>query len=140
MIPDCPIGWYEFNSTCYKWFRTKSSWFEAFDVCKANNGNLAGIPDEAVNEFLVNYIPYGQVDDYCWVGGYELDAGSWAWDDGMPWAYTHWKEGEPNNDDGKNEDCLGMITWSFPNFDEEPGFWDDLHCDLEKSFVCSKQK
>ena len=140
IFPDCPPGWIEYNSVCYKWIRAKFTWFEAFDVCKANNGNLAGIPDEDVNEFLREYIPDGQAGDYCWIGGFEHDEGFWAWDDGRPWGYQNWKEGEPNHVDGNTEDCLSLITWNMPDLNEEPGLWDDLDCDLPMSFICVNSK
>ena len=120
--------------------RTKSSWYEAYDICKANNGDLAGVPDEEVNNFLREYIPSGLADDYCWLGGYEKNEGSWAWDDGHPWLYSNWQDGQPNTNPANTEDCLAMITWSSPDNSQEPGLWDDMDCSLEMAFICSKSK
>ena len=50
-------------------------------------------------------------------------------------SYTNWDGGEPNhggNGDTSTEDCAVLRHWN--------GKWNDINCDAEKEFLCSKAK
>lgn len=47
---------------------------------------------------------------------------------GLPFTYTAWRKGEPNND-GPGEDCVQV------NKSTDAG-WNDHNCDVHFNFVC----
>ena len=56
-----------------------------------------------------------------WLGGNDLHReGSWVWPSGQPFTYTNWVEGEPNDQDGK-EDCIAIDS-------PKEYKWMDLNC------------
>merc|ERR1712013_630283 len=56
-----------------------------------------------------------------WLGGNDLHReGSWVWPSGQPFPYTNWVEGEPNDQDGK-EDCIAIDS-------PKEYKWMDLNC------------
>ncbi len=63
-----------------------------------------------------------------WFGGFQPPGspdepeGDWEWVTGEPFVYTNWHVGEPNDFDGREEDCLD------PHPDGSLG-WNDSSCD-----------
>merc|ERR1712098_680929 len=56
-----------------------------------------------------------------WLGGNDLHReGSWVWPSGQPFTYTNWVEGEPDDQDGK-EDCIAIDS-------PKEYKWMDLNC------------
>jgi hypothetical protein len=64
-----------------------------------------------------------------WFGGFQPSEspnepdGDWQWVTGEPFVYTNWSPDEPNDFDGREEDCVQP----FPN--EGPPTWNDSQCD-----------
>merc|ERR1712142_1261842 len=50
--PDCPEGWADFDSECYKVFQSKKSWQDAENYCQGEGGHLASIHSEEENNFV----------------------------------------------------------------------------------------
>ena len=63
-----------------------------------------------------------------WVGG-EWTGADWEWTDQSAFTFFNWNQGEPNNFDGGEEDCLEIWT---------NGKWNDDKCDKELPSVCQK--
>ena len=63
-----------------------------------------------------------------WFGGFqswqspEEPEGGWQWVGGEPFVYTNWADDEPNDFDGREEDCMHP----HPN---RPEGWNDAACD-----------
>ena len=101
-------------------------------------GHLATIGSEGEN-FAVSADWCYPDDDPCWIGLSRPDAaitdasGPWQWTDGIPYQYTNWRSGEPNNAND-NEHCV-VIQPHFQS-DGDGGKWLDVPCDNEYRFVC----
>ena len=46
-------------------------------------------------------------------------------------SYTHWAQGEPNDWNQRNEDCVSMYV--------QNGFWNDDICDQQYNGICMKR-
>ena len=71
-----------------------------------------------------------------WIGFHDLDAfDAWIWSDNTVVSYTNWAQGEPNHGGsyGPDEDCAILRRFS-------EGQWNDINCDAEREFICSKIK
>lgn len=64
-----------------------------------------------------------------WIGLHRdpNDNSRWMWVDGSRATYTHWSNGEPN-DQGGNEDCTHM----YPSI----GKWNDEPCSRGRQYLC----
>lgn len=64
-----------------------------------------------------------------WIGLHRdrNDNSRWMWVDGARATYTHWRNGEPN-DQGGNEDCTHM----YPPI----GKWNDEPCSRGRQYLC----
>ena len=106
----------------------KKNWTAAEDFCLNEGGHLASIATEAVNSFIGSNMDR---TDF-WVGGNDRDKeGSWKWTDCIPWEFSFWGSGEPNNV-GNRENCLKYRKW-------DAFKWSDDNCKKENEFVCSKK-
>ncbi|KAH9490404.1 hypothetical protein Btru_035117 [Bulinus truncatus] len=72
------------------------------------------------------------INDGYWLGFNDLQTPmSFAWTDYSNVDFTNWQVNEPNNYNGKNEDCIQMHTLN--------GQWTDDVCDVPRSgLVCKK--
>jgi cysteine-rich repeat protein len=109
-------------------FTQAQSHCEGFGV----GANLVKIPDAETDAFVHSLRLAAGAGDI-WMGLEDLSfetsvidpPGDWYWVvDGSAASYTNWANNEPNN---QSQDC-GQI---FNN-----GFWDDLGCTSNRSFVC----
>ena len=76
-------------------------------------GNLATVRSGSENQWLFEtYFP--QTTGAFWMGFNDIAAeGNWVWVSGEPVTYTHWRSGEPNNQN--NEDAVtmtGQTDWN----------------------------
>ena len=117
-----------FNGHWYKAVDRKVSWHEAKRLCEAMGGYLACIESEDEQRFIATlaggrYLYLGATDE-----GHE---GAWEWGNGVPFTYTCWMKGQPNNYGGA-ENCLATYTegqW-VDVADEGDGFW------MPTGFLC----
>ena len=67
----------------------------------------------------------------------EGGVGQWKWSDGSAWGFDNWGRGHPN---GNNADkCVMVETMPFQG-NSEPGWWNELECDVEGDiggYICS---
>jgi hypothetical protein len=60
-----------------------------------------------------------------WPDGGGNPDGGWAWGTGVPFGFTNWAPGEPNDSGG--EDCVEVTT---------SGLWNDNRCSTQSVFAC----
>ena len=66
-----------------------------------------------------------------WVGLSDINQeGSWTWVDGIAGINIYWHQGEPNNHEGRNEDC-GEIR--------ENDRMNDESCSTGRYAICEKR-
>ena len=117
---DCPNGftYYPHTRKCYQFFDESPTWQEARKKCISEGGDLASVPDQKTNDFLLSISPKGSL-----IGGYmktdSLD--SWTWTDGTTWTFTNWLPGEPWN---KDEKWLWLTGLNEPKKDRQ-GKWNN---------------
>ena len=88
-------------------------------------GHLASITSDGIKEYVMEGMNIKGLNRI-WIGGTDIhQEGVWQWTDNMPWEFTSWNEGEPNNNN--NEDCL---QWSTAHG------WNDAHCYNAYRFLC----
>ena len=124
LISVCPSGWPYFNWHCYKYIKEPfNSWKEARAHCSSNGGygDLASVPDQKTNNFLVSLI-----SSRAFIGGSQDSSGQWSWTDGSPFTFTHWAPGNPSGD-GK---VLEMVN--------EDGTVNDLPDSAQRSAICQQ--
>jgi len=102
----------------YRYIPEKMTWNEHKKRAAEMGGHLACITNSTDNE-QVRRIAGGEI---IWVGGIRKDCGNgpgadyWKWSNGKEWAYTNWRQGEPNNYSEHDENRV--MFW-------ENGEWND---------------
>ena len=102
----------------YRYIPEKMTWDEHKKLAAIMGGDLACITNAIENE-QVRRIAGGEI---VWVGGIRKDCGNgpgadyWKWSNGKEWAYTNWRQGEPNNYSEHDENRV--MFW-------ENGEWND---------------
>nr|XP_032822861.1 collectin-10-like isoform X2 [Petromyzon marinus] len=96
--------------------------------CKKYGGDLAMPTSSILNRRLHNYI----WNETMFIGINNItNEKTFRYVNGTPLGdYTHWKSGEPNAYNGK-EECVEMLT---------DGFWNDISCTKPLYFLCQKLK
>ncbi|XP_051776675.1 C-type lectin domain family 4 member G-like isoform X2 [Erpetoichthys calabaricus] len=125
----CPQGWHrEFTDSCYYLSTHQRNWNSSKMYCESQQAHLVIIEDRKEQDFIYKWVSNKEV----WLGFNDLETeGTWVWVDGLPRnEVMFWNEGEPNNNEGK-EDCGSMWPKS--------ATWNDLPCTLQKDFVCEKK-
>lgn len=100
------------NGHAYQFFPASSgpyTWADADRRARAQRfhdmpGHLATVTTELENNFLIANFPDGDG----WLGGVQApgnpSGSGWRWVTGEDWRYTHWREGEPNDDSGNTDE------------------------------------
>ncbi|KAJ6652990.1 hypothetical protein lerEdw1_010259 [Lerista edwardsae] len=120
--------WEYFNQKCYYFSLQKVSWHQAKAQCEEQKSQLVVINDLAEQNFLVSRTK----NEVFWIG---LDdtrrEGHWQWVDGSNYVtgFKSWKEGEPNNYQNRNEDCVQVRM---------NGEWNDNTCTSNSFYICEK--
>ncbi|WDP91635.1 MAG: hypothetical protein HUN04_18780 [Desulfobacter sp.] len=114
----------EFNGHWYNLVQQPSSltWGAASAAAQSKGGYLASITTDEENSFIAGlFNGVNNIDAY-WLGGYQINENTWAWDSKEEWsdsfASPYWKQGEPNNGMGGTQDYL--------HFWPTAGVWDDM--------------
>lgn len=89
------------------------SWPEAKADAESRGGHLATFRNQAewnLAQPLISQIN-SEIIMNLWIGGYQPvaspePAGGWSWVTGEPWNFSLWLPGEPNQNQGINEDAL----------------------------------
>ena len=128
---------------CYKHFsKATLSWSDARKHCGRMKAELPSIHSPEENEFLLTLSSQHEYngndndnDDYTWLGGSDRETEKlFVWTDQTPWSYVNWVDGEPNDDDGK-QDCILMHTPKSSK-DIYKGKWTDYRCNYNSTFIC----
>ncbi|XP_066445539.1 CD209 antigen-like protein A [Eleutherodactylus coqui] len=121
----CPSGWKQIGLFCYYFSMDKLSWNESRDDCIIKGAGLLLLKTEEEKEALESSL---ETDRY-WIGlKREKDStDNWKWLDGSTMSFGNWKDGEPNNNN-KKEDCA----------ESQNGPWNDSSCTEKKKYVCKK--
>ena len=129
----CGNDWEAYDDHCYYWSNNTKTWYEAEAFCQQENGNLASITSDAINQYVVEGMNSRGLSN-TWMGGNDIDEeGAWKWTDGSPFEFTFWHSGEPNNWGG-NQHCMNQ--WKHGQGIK----WDDRRCSNSLTFLCSKKK
>ena len=100
---------------------------QARESCLQENGDLATVETAEEDAFLYRTIA-GFHRARFFIGlNDEQQEGTFVWRTGAPVEYSHWNQGEPNNQD--EEDCVEII---------EGGVWNDISCTQHErnGYVC----
>ena len=132
----CAEGWVPNNLTaaasglCYRHVPSPMNWTAARRECEEaapHHGDLASVPDEATNLFLMSL-----TSKLVWIGGLKGSGIGWQWSDGSAWRYQSWHPWQPDNSRGRQNRVL--INW------ERNGFvgWDDGEAGYkaQAGFIC----
>ncbi|XP_035901733.1 pulmonary surfactant-associated protein D-like [Anopheles stephensi] len=117
----------------YTAYKTKVSFFEAWQQCIVKGGSLVSIETAYQNSMVLKTIKNAGADGGCWLSGTDIGLeGSWVWLSnnkpiGNVNGYVNFNVGEPNNAASGGEHCLTM------NFD---GSWNDEVCGRLLYYVC----
>ena len=119
--------WEQNGDHCYRWSSDKKNWTDAEDFCRDQGSHLAAVLSNATEEYVLQGMKNRGLD-YLWLGGNDIgEEGAWKWTDCSPWKVTFWGKEEPNN----GGQCLAEGWWN--------GKWNELHCNREVRFLCSKK-
>ena len=128
--PACPCPSAEIDGATFFFCKQEMNWWRAAKHCESMGHHLARI-DNKVQSDAVYEATQKINDERWWIGlSDHKREGHFAWHDGAPLAFTHWKRHEPNNG-YCGEDCAAFDG-------DDHGYWYDVHCGLRRPFVCRK--
>lgn len=114
-------------------YETPATWREAQRACDSISARLVSFASEEQYKALAKAFgsPIELDTEAYWIGLSEPEEkeGTWSWVDERRVTYTHWNQGEPN-DDGENEDCA---EWKLGN-----GSWNDAPCWSYRQYICEQ--
>lgn len=117
--------------TAYLFCDEDRSWAAARMVCEGTGYSLAVVEDATEDALIYGELAARGFAD-AWIGLNDiLTEMTWVWLDGVPAAYTHWDDGEPNDGSSGGEDCGVIMTR-----EGRESEWDDRPCDSERPYVC----
>ncbi|KAM3823573.1 macrophage mannose receptor 1-like [Vipera latastei] len=130
----CSEGWLWFNNKCFQIFgfreEEKKNWSAARDHCRDLEGNLASIPNKAVQAFLTMQLKTATGDT--WIGFNDKNwGGRFLWTDGSGVYFTNWAKGSPRSYNG---DCVFMLRKP----ERLAGYWRVGSCSSQRSYICQK--
>ncbi|XP_036410914.1 CD209 antigen-like protein C [Megalops cyprinoides] len=127
-IKHCPGDFLPFKSSCYYFSRAKKSWTDSRKDCKARRADLVKIESQGEQEFL----HYHCKSEYYWIGLTDSAIeGTWMWVDDSRLSVGYWEDGEPNNWENRNEDCVHGFK------KEDPlKSWNDAACHEHWFYIC----
>jgi len=150
----CDGDWSEFYGHCRRGHATKCLYLvctnhgdhyakqtDCSRDCKDAGGKVASIHSQEENNFILSLLPvHSDGEKKAWIGAGRkwglIWSGSWYWNDGSPWGYENWSEGEPDG----NYRCAAMAGYRAGTV----GGWWNWHCDpppnaeYPKDCVCKK--
>lgn len=95
------------------------TWSGAKNECERQGGYLVTITSQGENQYIYLNISF---DQEIWMGATDqITEGIWKWITGEEFNYTHWADGEPNNNNNFGNGLVGQdYLKAYRN-----GFWDD---------------
>ncbi|KTF79660.1 hypothetical protein cypCar_00048626, partial [Cyprinus carpio] len=117
-------GWKCHQSSLYFISSERKNWTESRRYCTERAADLIIINNTEEQDFVKN-ISGGS--GYFWIGLTDIEVeGRWKWVDGSTLTSRFWESGEPNSNQGKEEDCA--INYS--------AGWADFPCDYTSKWIC----
>ncbi|XP_028459640.1 CD209 antigen-like protein E [Perca flavescens] len=121
-------GWVYFHPSFYYISSNKKSWQESRADCLQRGADLVIINSKEEQDFTRKF------HKLTWIGLTDRETkGMWKWVDGTPLTKSYWKPGEPNNFEGKNEDCVEI------RFHDLENSWNDIPCGDQNFWICEKR-
>ena len=108
----CGDGWSLYGHHCNKIFTQELTYHEAQTDCNMQGGFLGSIHSNGLNRFMKELFTQSMVQARgMWIGmTYKGASRGWQWEDGSEVSYTNWDGGEPNNWNGRDEDCVEFLS------------------------------
>uniref|UniRef100_A0ABM5GNF2 Macrophage mannose receptor 1-like n=1 Tax=Pogona vitticeps TaxID=103695 RepID=A0ABM5GNF2_9SAUR len=134
----CADGWLFFDNKCFQIFgfneEERKNWTAARTDCKNQDGNLATIPNKAVQAFLTMHLKSVSADT--WIGLNDIASErTFVWTDGSGVYYTNWGNGFPiHHYFYGSDDCVSMMKQP----ELQAGNWRDGPCEVQKSYICQR--
>ncbi|XP_034715636.1 CD209 antigen-like protein E isoform X2 [Etheostoma cragini] len=121
-------GWVYFRLSFYYISSEKKSWQDSRADCQQRSADLVIINSKEEQDFTSTF------HKLTWIGLTERETkGTWKWVDGTLLTKSYWNPGEPNDYEGKNEDCVEIRTHDWENN------WNDLPCGHQNFWICEKR-
>ncbi|XP_065683392.1 uncharacterized protein LOC100215503 isoform X1 [Hydra vulgaris] len=128
----CSWGQEEVGTYCYAINFNEMSWSLARDACLSSNGSLASINNPIEQAFISLKVSESKLLNEFWIGLASKEINNfYNWIDGSPLSFTFWDTMEPNNYEGRREDCVHTTV---------NGRWNDNICYIKRPFVCKYTK
>ena len=134
--PNCPSGWMENGSRCYRIMTIPKTWFTAEGDCVSQGGHLVSITSDRENSIVYN-LRGSSTSQYLdiWIGLNDTTVeGKFGWIDGTGTIisslnYTMWDTsfGERDSKSFRPNDCVTMGS---------SGKWRDTPCWWFRPYVC----
>ncbi|KAM9827447.1 C-type lectin domain family 10 member A [Neosynchiropus ocellatus] len=128
----CPVGWHNFETSCYYFASNSLSWDKARDWCNGHDSHLAILQTEEEWRFVISQ----SSGLFYWIGLTDERTGKWEWVNLTPYIMnrSRWRPGQPdawtNHGLGPgDEDCAHI---------HHDGRLNDLHCSTALRYICQK--
>ncbi|XP_013788979.1 macrophage mannose receptor 1-like isoform X2 [Limulus polyphemus] len=123
------IGWYHFDTSCYKLFvhpKKVASWYDAEKTCQENGGHLVSITHIGIHLFLRTL--HLSLEMPVWIGmKKDEDTGRFLWVSKWPMLYTNWGANEPRKLPNHIDTCVMKL---------KDGTWKVASCRQRRGFIC----
>ena len=118
----CEEGWQLLGHHCNRIFPDALPYHQAQQDCMMQGGNLGSIHSTNFNAFMKDQFSQLMTEARgMWIGMmYKGASKGWEWEDDSEVSYTKWDQGEPNNWEGRQEDCVEFLG---------TGDWNDELCE-----------
>uniref|UniRef100_A0A8D0D1I4 C-type lectin domain-containing protein n=1 Tax=Sander lucioperca TaxID=283035 RepID=A0A8D0D1I4_SANLU len=121
-------GWVYFHPSFYYISSNKKSWQESRADCLRRGADLVIINSKEEQDFTRKF------HKLTWIGLTDRETkGTWKWVDGTLLTKSYWNPGEPNDFEGKNEDCVEI------KFHDVENSWNDIPCGDQNFWICEKR-
>uniref|UniRef100_G1PIJ4 C-type lectin domain-containing protein n=1 Tax=Myotis lucifugus TaxID=59463 RepID=G1PIJ4_MYOLU len=123
----CPIGWLEYEGSCYWFSRSGLTWPQAEKHCQLEDAHLVVVGSWKEQKFLQQHMY--PVDT--WIGLNDQN-GPWTWVDGTDYktGFQNWSPRQPDNWYHGQEDCAHFRA---------NGQWNDNLCVMPFHWICETE-
>ncbi|TMS23491.1 Ladderlectin [Larimichthys crocea] len=119
----CPDGWFSYNSRCFKFVNSATSWYSAEEHCNSLGAHLASATNPREYSFL-QQMTQTAGQSFAWLGGFNLQ-GRWMWIDREGFYYTNWYSQSSTS----SYPCIYLRSTTG---------WSNSQCSSAHRFICSK--
>ncbi|KAM9769964.1 uncharacterized protein ACNS7B_006993 [Menidia menidia] len=120
-------GWLYFRGSVYYISTIRKTWQDSQLDCWNRGADLVVINSKEEEVFT------RKPQKVLWIGLTDkVSEGHWKWVDGTPLTQSYWFFGEPNNFNGRDEDCAEIQQYNIERS------WNDVTCTNENFFICEK--